>query len=208
MSDDIKKGPYYEKVEELISEDLKRSVRDSRLVDVSDIRDLCEEMQQALAPLYKSRDGRVKRFATMLNAAYTQQSNVFIITQDYLEALMEKDPQQTLKSCDWTSYKTMLKFIFTNGYITELRKAVKRSKGVSGQAGLYELSHKLFLAPLVNQIGADICKANKAATLKWFDKVIEENIETLEVDEEISPEMLELYNKTKEIVDERNKNRH
>ena len=206
MNDDDKNSPTFNLILKKIEESLKNSTRNSHLTDLKILGDFPQHQRQVLAALYGHNDGMVRRFATMLNSIYTQQINVFITTQDNFAELIKKDSaNNSLRSCDNTSYKIMMNHAYIHGWIKELRRAVQRSKGVSGQAGLYELTDSDFLFPLIKEIGKDVCDANKKATLEWFDKASGASANDHKIIGNIPTEMIELFNKSKEKINERKK---
>ena len=164
----INKG-LYEKLSVQLAEELKNSTTDPRLVDISPVSDFNETIQTMLRVLYDSPDPRARRWASVLNAIYTHANSVFVITHALVAALVEKDFHYPQNSCDYVSYKKMLVFAYENGHLAELRKPVRKTKGVTGKAGLYELISPVYLAPLSDMIGATTLKANKVQRLKWYD---------------------------------------
>jgi len=192
----------FDKISIKISEDLKNSSDDPRLVDITPLSEFNEDIQAILLALYRNPNPRAKRFGSVLNSIYTHANNVFVLTHRLAIDLIEKDPHYAQKSCDGTSYKNMLSFALQNLYLNVLRKPIRNDKGVTGKAGLYELSDEDFLAPLIEMIGATTCKANKDQKLKWYD---ENN--TPELQENPSPEIIAERKRVREVVLELRKQR-
>jgi hypothetical protein len=192
----------YDKMSAKISEDLKNSLDDPRLVDLTPIGEFPPDIQSILFALYNNPDPRAKRFGSVLNSIFTHANGVFVLTQRLCAGLVEKDVHYTQKSTDSISYKKMLGFALQNCYLNVLRSPVQNSKGVMGKAGLYELADEDFLAPLIEMIGITNLKANKDQKLKWYD---ENN--TPEVQENPSPEIIAERTRLRKLASELRKQR-
>lgn len=194
----------YDKISNKIITDLEISSDDIRLTEIKHLDEFTDDIQQTLRALYDSPISKVRRFASILNSIYSQAENVFVITYRLYSDLIKEDSNHiiTTKPGDGVSYRQMLSFALGNGYITELRKPSRISKGIYGKAGLYELTDKDFITPLIDMIGYANCKAKKDARLKWYD---ENNTEQNQKEDEIetTPEILEERKRIRERLNER-----
>lgn len=122
-----------------------------------------------VAPFYDYPDPIINRVGSVLNAIYTQQNSVFLITRDLVNDLVKNDKNHSIESCNTQIYKNMMAFLFNSNIINVLRKPIRISPGIRGRAGLYELIHPEYLNPLIQIMGVDHCHAKKDSCIKWYD---------------------------------------
>jgi hypothetical protein len=168
--DDRKKSSTYQQFAEFMEKHLsKPSV--AKLTEVSLLSDFPEDVQNMLAPFYTSTDTAHKRMASLFNSIFTQQNNVFLMTNEVLNDLVRNDPNHDLKSCDTDACDDLKRRTISEGNIfTVLRKPVKRAPGVKGRGGMYEVTNPLFHNLLISLMGRDVARAKKEKFLEWYDK--------------------------------------
>lgn len=162
----------FDKISAKIAVDLENALESPKLTQVSPIDVFDTNIKSILSAFYSNKDSKAQRFASILNSIYTHTNNVFILTYRLGNDLINEDPNHAFHQSNGDAYREMLHYSLKGGYITCLREPVKTTKGVVGQAGLYELTDEDFLGPLIDMIGITNCRDNKIERIKWFDKQV------------------------------------
>lgn len=171
MLDDKINRKMYDKIANKIKQNLEKGEDDPRLLELSSLEDFNDgEILAILKAFYDSDNMVYRRIGTILNAIFTHGHNVFVITQKYMNDLLEKDSLITANSCDGKTYKKILKAMFDLKIIICLRNPVKNNLGISGKAGLYEIVDEDILSAMAKSIGANNLLAKRNKFIEWFDK--------------------------------------
>lgn len=171
MLDDKINKKMYEKIASKIQKGLERAEDDPRLLELSSIEDFNDgDIVAILKAFYDSDNMVYRRIGTILNAIFTHGHNVFVITQKYMNDLLEKDVLITANSCDGKTYKKVLKAMYDLKLMVCLRTPVKNDLGVSGKAGLYEIVDEDILSAMAKSIGENNLLAKRNKFIEWFDK--------------------------------------
>lgn len=196
-----KNNKIFNEFKDLLSGEWKAPV-DARLTEITPLsemdQDKYEFIIQALNAFYQSSDPTHRRFGSVLNSIYTQGLSTFVLTKSFTDKLVKSDPHYTPNSCDTIGYKKMMNFALSNNILKVLRNPVRNDVGIPGKSGLYELVDKKCLGLLYMIVGESVCLARKEVFIKWYDT----NNEQIEVQEELTPEIIEERRRAREIRDE------
>src|SRR5690606_13220646 len=142
-------------------------VRFSAVSKLDEIED--SQIFSILNEFYSEKNFFYRFTATLLNAMYTQQTLVGMISRPIMESLIKKDKNNKLNSCDsarFNEFMNRVKAISAETgkpFLAELREPVGRS------AGLYELKWDHFIDILAKRTGIDLLEAKKQNHIDWYD---------------------------------------
>lgn len=211
MENDQKTSSAYKDYVNFIQANLKKTPgtrTNAKLTEINDLDSFDENIALLLKSFYDDSDTIIVRMATVLNSIYTQQNNVFLISVRLNNDLTKLDKNNPFESCNSDTHREIMNRFLTTGIFKVLKKSVRRSPGVKGKAGLYELAHPKFYGPLVQLMGQDMCKAKKDAFVQWWDDTEsdEEESSILELPKPKMPKT-ELELELERRASERRKNR-
>lgn len=135
-----------------------------KLSSLSDLSKTSDDIKNMLEGFYECDNPVVQKIGTILNAIFTQKTNVFMLSIRILSDLVEKDPNLKAKSCHSSQYRKIIYRLLKSG----LLKKIREPNG--NNAGLYELIHEGFLSILIKEIGQDVLDAKKKAHIEWYDE--------------------------------------
>lgn len=168
MSEDHKNNPIFLGYSDYLKTKLSK-IAMAKLTRTKPVDEFSGAIKMVLLSMYESEDEVIQRMASIFNAIYTQQNSTFLVVKSLVNDLVKDDVNSLHKSCNTETYKEIMYRLFSNNIIVELKKAVQRSKGVAGKAGLYELVDVTYLEPLHKMAGRDVCEAKKAQFLIWYE---------------------------------------
>jgi hypothetical protein len=132
----------------------------------------------ACGALYSYDDINNQRIGTLINAIYSHNSTVFMISYRLFNRLERNDRNIDSEGCSGTSYRIMMRRLFDSNMITCLRPPHSK------KAGLYKLIYLPFTDPLIKRIGRQVVEVIDQNVVDFFDSEV---VDKVEADNEEEP---------------------
>ncbi len=178
-----------EKYQKFVKENLEGS-SDLKLTELSMLEEMQREVRDIVEVLYESKSPKTQKMGSIMNAIFTQQAHVFLMSFRILNDLLKSDSNTKTKSCHSTDYNIIMSRLEASNVMQNLRKQAGK------RAGMYELIGEHEIAVFDKLISKEMRDAMKAVKLELYDKTVAK--EQPKEHKDILPK--EEWNKLKEPV--------
>lgn len=164
---------YYFCMSKLVDEIIQLVVQKSQnnkkqivLFETSLVEELPEKLQTNLVKWYSDQLYIINILASVINAIYTQQNPVFILSYRSINKLIKNDQNININALNGSQWKFFKKnFIFDEE--TQIFSVVREQKNKI--PGLYEIKQEELLSMIESSIGREILEKRKKVNIKWYD---------------------------------------
>jgi len=156
-------------VDEIIQLVVQKSQNNKKqivLFETSLVEELPEKLQTNLVKWYSDQLYIINILASVINAIYTQQNPVFILSYRSINKLIKNDQNININALNGSQWKFFKKnFIFDEE--TQIFSVVREQKNKI--PGLYEIKQEELLSMIESSIGREILEKRKKVNIKWYD---------------------------------------